>query len=151
ISRRDALKGLFSREDGRSKEAVREARELFLRDSDDAFRQAVVGYERAHGMDEASALALAGLAEAHATWAWYLREDARSLEAVGDRSAGDAAVRTLRSEAQAHIENAKRYASAALTLGPEQAAVNRAMADFLRVDGAPAAEVDRYVQRAQEL
>src|SRR5205085_2465285 len=94
----------------------------------------------------ANAPALAGLAEVNATWSFYLREDAHALDAGG--RATETAAKTLRNEAQAHLDDAKRYANEALTLDPEAPEVNRAMADYLRVDGAAAVEVERYLRRA---
>ena len=59
-----------------------------------------------------------------------------------------AAAKTLRRDSQAHLDEAKKYASDALAIDPDAPEVNRAMADYLRVDGAPAAEVERYLGRA---
>jgi predicted Zn finger-like uncharacterized protein len=151
LYRRDALKGLLGQEDGRGKEAFQQGREYFLLDSDEAFRQAVVAFERAHGADESNALPLAGLAEVNLTWAWYLREDARALESAGPAAHAEGLGRALRTEAQVHLDNAKRYADEAVALAPNVPAVNRAMADYLRVDGAAAPQVERYLRHATEL
>jgi predicted Zn finger-like uncharacterized protein len=149
--KRDAVRGLFAHKDARGEEAYRQGREYFLLDSDDAFRNAQAAYERAHQTDDKSALPLAGLAEAQVTWAAYLRDDAHALESGGSTATASAA-KTLRRESQAHLDEAKKLASDALALDPDAGEVNRAMADFLRVDGAPAAEVERYLTRvAQKL
>src|SRR5262249_23511029 len=97
-----------------------------------------------------SALPLAGLAEVGTTWAAYLRDDARALEVGGPTVTAAAAAKSLRHEAQAHLDEAKKWSSDALNLDPEAPEVNRAMADFLRVDGAPAAEVQRYLARVAQ-
>jgi tetratricopeptide (TPR) repeat protein len=55
----------------------------------------------------------------------------------------------MRREAQAHLDQAKKLATDALNIDSEALEVNRAMADYLRVDGAPAPEVQRYLDRAQ--
>jgi predicted Zn finger-like uncharacterized protein len=126
----------------RAQKLMAQAHTRLLVDTDDAFRQAAELYSQAHGAEETAALPLAGLAQAKTTWAFYLREDARTADA--------AVAATLRREAQAHLDDARRSANEALQLAPDAPEVNRAMADFLRVDGAPAAEVDRYLRRASE-
>jgi len=146
--KRDALRGLFAHTDKRAEEAYRQGREYFLLDSDDAFRNAEAAFERGHAGDEKSALPLAGLAEVKTTWAVYLREDARALESGGPTVTTAQAAKTLRREAQVHLDEAKKLAADALNLDSESAEVNRAMADYLRVDGAAAAEVQRYLGRA---
>ena len=88
------------------------------------------------------------MAEAMATWAQYLRDDAHALETGTPSATAASAAKTLRRDSQAHLDDAKKYASDALALDSEAPEVNRAMADYLRVDGAPAAEVDRYLTRA---
>ena len=146
--KRDAVRGLFAHKDARAEEAYRQGREYFLLDSDDAFRNAAAAYERGHQADDKSALPLAGMAEAMATWAQYLRDDAHALETGSPTVTASAAAKTLRRDSQAHLDDAKKYASDALAIDSEAPEVNRAMADYLRVDGAPAAEVDRYLTRA---
>jgi predicted Zn finger-like uncharacterized protein len=148
VFKRDAVRGLFAHKDARAEEAYRQGREYFLLDSDDAFRNAAAAYERGHQADDKSALPLAGMAEAMATWAQYLRDDAHALETGSPSVTTSAAAKTLRRDSQAHLDDAKKYASDALGLDSEAPEVNRAMADYLRVDGAPAAEVDRYLTRA---
>ncbi len=148
--KRDAVRGLFAHKDARAEEAYRQGREYFLLDSDDNFRNAQAAFERAHEADPRSALPLAGLAEVGTTWAAYLRDDARALEAGGATVTAAAAARSLRHEAQAHLDEAKKWAAEALNLDPEAAEVNRAMADWLRVDGAPGAEVERYLSRVAQ-
>ncbi|HEX6837081.1 MAG TPA: tetratricopeptide repeat protein [Polyangia bacterium] len=148
--KRDAVRGLFAHKDARAEEAYRQGREYFLLDSDDAFRNAAAAYDRAHQADDKSALPLAGLAETMTTWASYLRDDAKALEAGSPSASAAAAAKTLRSDSQAHLDDAKKYASDALALDPDAPEVNRAMADYLRVDGAPAVEVERYLGRATQ-
>ena len=146
--KRDALRGLFAHKDARVEEAYRQGREYFLLDSDDAFRNAAAAYERGREADDKSALPLAGLAETMTTWAAYLRDDAHGLETGTPSVTTATAAKTLRRDSQAHLDEAKKYAQDALSLDPEAPEVNRAMADYLRVDGAPAAEVERYLSRA---
>ena len=148
--KRDAVRGLFAHKDARSAEAYRQGREYFLLDSDDAFRNAQAAYERAQQADDKSALPLAGLADVMTTWASYLRDDAKALEAGTPSVTAAAAAKTLRHDSQAHLDEAKKYASDALALDPDAPEVNRAMADYLRVDGAPAVEVERYLGRATQ-
>jgi predicted Zn finger-like uncharacterized protein len=146
--KRDAMRGLFAHKDARAEEAYGQGREYFLLDSDDAFRNAMAAFERARQADDKSALPLAGLAEVKTTWAAYLRDDARALEAAGSTVTATTAAKTLRREAQAHLDDARHLAGDALNLDPDAPEVNRAMADYLRLDGAPAAEVQRYLGRA---
>ncbi len=143
---KELIRGLLGSGQGRGHKAYQDARQKLLLDTDEGFRQAAALFAEAHGADADSAPALAGLAETKATWAWYLREDARALDAQGP--AVQAVASTLRKEAQSHLDDAKRYAADALALGPDAPEVNRAMGDFLRVDGAPSAEADRYLKRA---
>jgi tetratricopeptide (TPR) repeat protein len=145
--KRDAVRGLFAHKDARAEEAYRQGREYFLLDSDDAFRNAAAAFERAHQADDKSALPLAGLADVMTTWASYLRDDAKALEAGTPSATAAAAAKTLRRDSQEHLDQAKKYASDALAVDPEAPEVNRAMADYLRVDGAPAVEVERYLGR----
>ena len=145
--KRDAVRGLFAHKDARAEEAYRQGREYFLLDSDDAFRNAAAAFQRAHEADDKSALPLAGLADVMTTWASYLRDDAHALEAGTPSVTAAAAAKTLRRDSQAHLDEAKKYASDALALDPDAPEVNRAMADYLRVDGAPAVEVERYLGR----
>ncbi|HXU69047.1 MAG TPA: tetratricopeptide repeat protein [Polyangia bacterium] len=146
--KRDAVLGLFAHKDARASEAYRQGREYFLLDSDDAFRNAAAAYERGHEADDKSALPLAGLAETMTSWAAYLRDDAHGLEMGAPSVTAASAAKTLRRDSQAHLDEAKKYAQDALALDSESPEVNRAMADYLRVDGAPAAEVERYLTRA---
>ena len=149
--KRDAVRSLFTHKDARAEEAYRQGREYFLLDSDDAFRNAAAAFQRAHELDNKSALPLAGLAEVMTTWAGYLRDDAHALEVGspgGMTVTAAAAAKTLRRDAQAHLDDAKKWASDALGLDPDAVEVNRAMADYLRTDGAPGVEVERYLGRA---
>src|SRR6185312_42719 len=82
------------------------------------------------------------------SWAAYLRDDAHGLEMGAPSVTAASAAKTLRRDSQAHLDEAKKYAQDALALDSESPEVNRAMADYLRVDGAPAAEVERYLTRA---
>jgi predicted Zn finger-like uncharacterized protein len=132
--------------DGKTVEALRQARDNFLLDVDDSFRQALALLAPLHAADESNPLVLAQLSEVHSTWAWYLREDARTLDTGGP--ATEVAAKTLRKDAQAHLDEAKRFAAEALAQTPDAVESNRAMGDFLRVDGAPAAEAERYLRRA---
>jgi len=115
-------------------------------DGDDAFRQATELFTQARAADPEDARALAGLAETKATWAFYLREDAHLLDAQG--APAQAIAQTLRKQAQAYLDEGKRAATDALAHAPDAVETNRAMGDLLRVDGAPAAEVERYLKRA---
>jgi predicted Zn finger-like uncharacterized protein len=140
---RARVKALFGSEGGRGHDAYLQGRAAFLLDSDDELRKAGRLFATAHGADETNALPIAGLAEVNATWAAYLRDDARAHQARDP----EAAKRDTK-EAQSLLDEARRYAADAVALAPDGVETNRAMADYLRVDGAPAAEVDRYLARA---
>jgi predicted Zn finger-like uncharacterized protein len=127
----------------RAQKAYEAGREKMLVDDDDGLRQATVRFAEAHGADADDPLPLAGLAEANATWAWYLREDAKAIEATGPQAAA-----TLKKEAQGHLDDGKKAAQDALGLAPDSPEVNRAMAEVLLVEGAQSTEVDGYVKRA---
>jgi predicted Zn finger-like uncharacterized protein len=135
-------------------ELVQRGRAAFLSDTDDGFRQAISALDRALELDAASITARVELGETHVTWAAYLLEDARRLE-VSAGAAGAQAARTLRAEARTHLERARRVleepagaeAASAPTGSP---ALARAFADLLRVEGAPAAQVERYLNAAAQ-
>ena len=131
----------------RARDQLTQSRNLFLLDTEDAFHQAAGMLEQAHGADEQNPLVLAALGELDATWAGYERDDAREIETKAG-AAGEVATRSLRKSAQQHLDDAKRYSGDALALSTELLEVNRAMAEFLRVDGAPMAEAERYLKRA---
>jgi tetratricopeptide (TPR) repeat protein len=138
---------LFGSGDGRVSDQYLQGRNLFLLDTEESFQQASAQLEQAHGADQSNALVLAALGELDATWAGYLRDDAREIETKAG-AAGEMATRTLRKNAQHYLDEAKRYTGDALALAPDAMEVNRAMAEFLRVDGAPLAEATRYLDRA---
>ncbi len=127
-------------------EAMSRARSELAGDTDDNFKQAAEILSSARSPENDNAQLLAQLAEIKAIWAWYLREDARALDAGGP--ATESVARSLRKQAQAQLDDAKRLSADALQLAPDAPEVNRAMADYQRVDGAPAAEVERYLKRA---
>ena len=122
-----------------------QAQQLYALDTDEGFRQAASMLTHAQATDGSDALVLAALAEIKATWASYLREDARALEQT---PAAATAAQSFRREAQAHLDEAKKAASDALAMSPEGAEINRAMALALCVDGSPVPEVERYLHRA---
>jgi predicted Zn finger-like uncharacterized protein len=132
---------------GKLKEQIVQAHNLFLLDTEDAFHQAAGQLQQLHGREADNALVLAALGELDATRAGYLRDDAREMEAKGG-AAVEPATRQMRKQAQQHLDDAKRYTGDALALAPDAPEVNRAMAEFLRVDGAPLAEAERYLKRA---
>jgi predicted Zn finger-like uncharacterized protein len=132
---------------GKIQEQYQQGRNLFLMDTEDAFHQADALLQQAHGADSNNPLVLAALGELDATWAGYLRDEAREIEAKTG-AAGEVATRTLRKTAQQHLDDAKRYTGDALAISADGLEVNRAMAEFLRVDGAPLAEAERYLKRA---
>src|SRR5205807_2577227 len=81
---------------GRGTAAYAEGRRLFLQDTDEDFQKAHDQLERAVGADEHDSRPLSLLAELHATWAHYLRDDASgAAPALGQR---------LRHEAQLQVE-----------------------------------------------
>ncbi len=118
---------------------------LFAADTDDAFRQATTLLRQVSpdGPDHVAALALT--ADIEATWAFHLREDARGLEAAGGAAA--MAARTLRTEADVHLADAKRAANEAIGASADNLAAMRAMADVLTVQGATATEVEQSLKR----
>jgi predicted Zn finger-like uncharacterized protein len=151
ILQRDSIKKWFGGGGApKVNDAIARARAQAANDTDDDFRQAAEILAQAHTADENDARVTAALAEVHATWGYYLREDARALDQAGAAggAATEAVARRLRKDAQTRIDDAKKYAAEALQRAPDDPAVNRAMADYQRVDGAPAAEVERYLKRA---
>ena len=130
------LRGRGGGDSGRTHDQYTQGRNLFLLDTEDAFHQAEELLQQGHGADTNNAMILAALGELDATWAGYLRDEARDIEAKTG-AAGEVATRTLRKTAQQHLDDAKRYTGDALALNPDALEVNRAMAEFLRVDGAP--------------
>src|SRR5262249_51641050 len=123
-------------------DAYAKAHQQFLLDNDDDFKSAAHDLLQAHAADETNALLSAELAEIYTTWAFYLREDALALDGGGAQA--EAVARRLRKDAQGRLDDAKRFAGDALARAPDSAEANRAMADYQRVDNAPAAEVERY-------
>ncbi len=124
---------------------VTQARQLYALDTDDSFRQAAGMLTRVHAADDNNPQAAATLAEIKATWASYLREEARALEQT---PAAATAAQSFRREAQAHLDEAKKAAADALAASPDAPEVNRAMALTLCVDGSPVPEVERYLKRS---
>ena len=154
---RERGKAASAANDGALLELARRGRGAFLTDTDDGFREAIAALERALEIGStargAALQARADLGEAHVTWAAYLVEDARRLEGAPGgpppSAAGAQAARTLRAEAQAHLERARRVLEepSAETAPPELA---RAFGDLLRVEGGPAAAAERYFTRATQ-
>ncbi|MSP62333.1 MAG: tetratricopeptide repeat protein [Myxococcales bacterium] len=139
-----AVKRLFTGDEGPGHEAWRKGREYLLLDADDSLRLADQQLQRAHGADESNALPVAALAEVNALWAGYLRDDGKLADQAQQSARGD----ELRRQAQSHLDDAKRYANEALSLAPDDPEVNRAVATFLLVDGAPAAQVEGHLRRS---
>lgn len=129
------------------KAVVAQARQLYALDTDDGFRQAAAMLTRAKLTDDQDPQVSAALAEVKATWASYLRDDARLLEQT---PAAATAAQSFRREAQAHLDEAKKAAADALAASPDGAEPNRATALVLCVDGSPVPEVQRYIKRASE-
>lgn len=143
--KRDAVKRLFHAEDGHANEAYQRGRDHFLLDDDDSLRLADQELQRAHGANESSPAAVAALAEVNAVWGGYLRDDARASDAAHQPARAD----DQRKQAQAHLDDAKRYANDALNLAPDDGDASRAMAAFLTVSGAPAAQVETFLKRSE--
>jgi tetratricopeptide (TPR) repeat protein len=127
-------------------QALADGRSQMLADTDEGFRRAGMLYEQARGAMGESAKVLAALGELKALEAFYLREDAHAADLGGSATASLA--KTLRREAQTRVDEGKKHAADALALEPEGVEANRAMSEVLRVDGGPAAEVERYLKRA---
>jgi predicted Zn finger-like uncharacterized protein len=119
-------------------------------DTDDGFREAISVLDRAVELAPTSLAARVDLGEAHITSAAYLLEDAHALEAGGS-AADTQAARTLRTDAHSHLERARRVLEE--PSGEEAAAspaLARAFGDLLRVEGAPKAAAERYLERAAQ-
>ncbi len=129
------------------RELVQQSQKLYALDTDDGFRQAAAMLTHANATNDADAMVSASLAEIKATWASYLREDARVLEQTPGAAT---AAQSFRREAQAHLDEAKKAAGDALAQSPDGPEVNRAMALTLCVDGSPVPEVERYLKRAAD-
>jgi len=117
-------------------QAYLQARALFLLDADADLARAEEAFLAVTGADEA--LAKAALAEVRATRAHYKLLEADDLE----RSGKTAPAAERKREATAEADQAKRDAEAAGEPGP---AMSRALADALRVAGAPAAQVEQVL------
>src|SRR5207249_8511604 len=75
------LRGRGGGDAGRTHDQYAQGRNLFLLDTEDAFHQAEELLQQAHGADANNAMILAALGELDATWAGYLRDEARDIEA----------------------------------------------------------------------
>ncbi len=127
---------------------LHDGRAAVLLDTDDGFRQAISILDRAIEEDPSSIQARVELGEVHIIWAAYLLEDAHQLE-KGSGAAGAQAAHALRAEAQAHLERARRVLEEPSGEGAQASpGLARAFAELLRVEGAPAAAVERYLERA---
>ena len=145
VFKRPALTRLVASDDGgRGREACKKGREDFMLDTDEDFHRADQQLQRAQGADDANPRPIAALAEVNVTWARWLRDDARQVERTHPTRAEE-----LRREAQTHADDARRYANEAKTLSPADPDVNRAMADFLTLDGAPASQVEESLRRSE--
>jgi predicted Zn finger-like uncharacterized protein len=147
-------------------ELLQRGRTALLTDTDDGFREAISALDRAlELLDEpagasASASVLAAradLGEAHVIWAAYLLEDAHRLEASSGTAGGTAggaagaqAAHTLRAEAQAHLERARRVLEEGGGANAAAGPLARAFGELLRVEGGPVATAERYLQAAAQ-
>ncbi len=129
-----------------SPHVIAQAEALYAADTDDAFRQATTLLRQASPTGPEHLAALTLIADIEATWAFHLREDARGLEAAGGAAA--MAGRTLRTEADVHIADAKRAASEAIGVNADSLEANRALAHVNTVGGAPVNEVEQSLKRA---
>lgn len=120
-----------SREAGAQAEALcRQGRQQIALDTGSSLRRATALFERAYVTNE-SPCALVGLSETSAAMAALLRESAGR---TGHRPT-DAVIRR---EIDHQLARAGSYAQAALSADPTSAGAHRAMANYLRVSGAPA-------------
>ena len=143
--KRDAVRHLLHPDEERGRAAYQQGRDLFLRDDEDSLRLSEQEFQRAHGADEASAGSVAALAEVNAVWGGYLRDDARAADAAHQPARAE----DQRKRAQARLDDAKRYATEAIALAPDDGEVNRAMATVLIAGGAPAVQIEAYLRRSE--
>jgi predicted Zn finger-like uncharacterized protein len=127
---------------------LQEAHSAILLDTEDDFRRATAVLDRALVIDPSSIPARVELGQAHATWAADLLEDGRKLE-QGAGSAGSQQAVTLRTEAQTHLDRARRVLEEPGAVETQSSpALARAFGELLRVEGAPATAVERFLTRA---
>jgi predicted Zn finger-like uncharacterized protein len=156
-TQRDKLPGLLGRHSSVGEDVVRAAREAFLLDTDDGYTQAEREYQRAQAAGAASPRVAGGLAEVHALYSFYLREDARLLDArilrlpKGSSESGalKAQADAKRRSADQRVLSAKLSADEALGRGADDPDVNRAYATYLTVSAAPLEVVNRYLGKAR--
>ena len=128
---------------------AQKARAALALDTDDGYRQAIATLDpviEQHVRDTGVERARMLLAEAHVLWATAMMEAAHDVEQTG--ATGATAARTMRTEAKAHLERARRVLEeqrAADTSVP----LALAFADLSRAEGAPFDAVDRHLQRAR--
>lgn len=129
---------------------AKEARAALALDTDDGYRRTIalldpVVEQRTAGAERARVL----LAEAHVLWATDMMEAAHEVEQPGATGSSSitSVARSMRSEAKAHLERARRVLEeqpGAETSVP----LALAFADLTRAEGAPFDIVDRHLQRA---
>lgn len=143
VYQRPALQRMFHDEDG-WRDAYRKGREYFLLDGDEDFSRADRELQRAQAADAANPKPLAALMELRVTWARHLLDDAkRAAPAQPQRAAA------LRRNAESHLDEAKRYAGDARSMGESDPDLNRALADLLVLEGAPTTEVEARLTAAE--
>ena len=147
---------LFGASGAPGNEAMTQGHEAFLADTDDGYIQADHHFQRAQAGSPGNPKPLAALAEVYSTWAMYLREDARLLDnraakatQPGDGAALRARAEEKRREADQKLQQAELSAKEALAHGVEDPDVNRGYALMEVVKGQPAAEVERFVDKAK--
>jgi predicted Zn finger-like uncharacterized protein len=153
---RNQLRALFGGKAEPSSDAMAAGRDSFRADTDDGYIQADHQFQRAQGTNPGDPKPQAALAEVYSTWAMYLREDARLLDAraakagqPGDAAALRARAEEKRREADQKLQQAELSAKEALAHGVEDPDVNRGYSLMEVVKGAPAAEVERFVGKAK--
>src|SRR5262249_44486883 len=78
---RNQLRALFGGKPSGGSDSMAQGRDAFLTDTDDGYIQADHQFQRAQGTSPGDPRPVAALAEVYSTWAMYLREDARLLDA----------------------------------------------------------------------
>jgi predicted Zn finger-like uncharacterized protein len=130
---------LLSSDEQRYQKFYARGRESFLLDSEvPHYRQADVEFQKVLALKEDHGLAMAALAELHATWAQSLRDteiDALSDAAANGNSPDSRKVDWLHREYEMRLLEASRWADQAKSVAPDQPETRRALADVLRLRG----------------
>jgi predicted Zn finger-like uncharacterized protein len=132
---------LSAKEENRHETFYLKGRENFLLDTDASFRQADRDFQKVLALKENHVPTLAALAEMHAVWAQYVRDD--EIDSRADAAFAQAEgqppdlkdAERLRKEFDDQLADASRWAAQAMQAGPDSPEAFRAMAEVKRLGG----------------